>query len=101
MSPICGGTLIYAALHADTPNLLRVPLDGALGPNWRPGGDTPMNFEVADDKLQPQLKLLVEHETNRFLAIRSGRRPSSVRHRFSRGTGRLSACARRRPERTG
>lgn len=66
MSPICGGTLIYAALHADTPNLLRVPLDGGLDPNWRPSGDTPMNFEVADHKLQPQLKLLIEHETNRF-----------------------------------
>ncbi|CAM2186223.1 conserved hypothetical protein [Burkholderia latens] len=59
-----GGTVVYAALHADTPNLLRVLLDGGLDPNWRPSGDTPMIFEVAENKLLPQLKLLVEHKAN-------------------------------------
>ncbi|WP_058034493.1 ankyrin repeat domain-containing protein [Burkholderia pseudomallei] len=59
-----GGTVIDAALRADTPNLLRVLLDGGLDPNWRPSGDTPMIFEVAENKLLPQLKLLIEHKAN-------------------------------------
>ncbi|AOJ17490.1 ankyrin repeat domain-containing protein [Burkholderia vietnamiensis] len=59
-----GGTVVDVALRADTPNLLRVLLDGGLDPNWRPSGDTPMIFEVAENKLLPQLKLLVEHKAN-------------------------------------
>ncbi|MBR8243341.1 ankyrin repeat domain-containing protein [Burkholderia multivorans] len=59
-----GGTVVDVALRADTPNLLRVLLDGGLDPNWRPSGDTPMIFEVAENKLLPQLKLLIEHKAN-------------------------------------
>jgi hypothetical protein len=59
-----GGSVAYVALRADTPNLLRVLLDGGLDPNWMYNGDTPMIFEVAENKLLPQLKLLVEHKAN-------------------------------------
>ncbi|GAB7539710.1 ankyrin repeat domain-containing protein [Burkholderia sp. 22PA0099] len=59
-----GGSVAEIALRADTPNLLRVLLNGGLDPNWLYNGDTPMLFEVAENKLLPQLTLLIEHKAN-------------------------------------
>lgn len=59
-----GGSVAELSLRADTPNLLRVLLNGGLDPNWLYNGDTPMLFEVAENKLMPQLKLLIEHKAN-------------------------------------
>lgn len=58
------GSIVYMALRADTPNLLRVLLQGGLDPNWMYTGDTPMIFATAKDNLLPQLKVLVEHKAN-------------------------------------
>ncbi|HDR8925606.1 TPA: ankyrin repeat domain-containing protein, partial [Burkholderia vietnamiensis] len=59
-----GGSVVDVALRADTPNLLRVLLNSGLDPNWLYNGDTPMIFAVAENRLLPQLKLLVEHKAN-------------------------------------
>ncbi|WP_410199353.1 ankyrin repeat domain-containing protein [Burkholderia cenocepacia] len=59
-----GGSVVDVALRADTPNLLRVLLNSGLDPNWQYNGDTPMIFAVAENRLLPQLKLLVEHKAN-------------------------------------
>ncbi|MBN3725675.1 ankyrin repeat domain-containing protein [Burkholderia sp. Ac-20379] len=59
-----GQSIAEIALRADTPNLLRVLLDGGLDPNWRYNGDTPMIFEVAENRFLPQLALLLEHQAD-------------------------------------
>ncbi|NBI46242.1 MULTISPECIES: ankyrin repeat domain-containing protein [Burkholderia] len=59
-----GSSVAELSLRADTPNLLRVLLDGGLDPNWLYNGDTPMLFEVTENKLLPQLKVLIEHKAN-------------------------------------
>lgn len=59
-----GESVAEIALRADTPNLLRVLLDGGLDPNWLYNGDTPMIFAVTENKLLPQLRVLVEHKAN-------------------------------------
>jgi hypothetical protein len=58
-----GESVVYTALRADTPNLLRALLDGGLNPNLRRDG-APIIFDATENRLLPQLRVLVEHKAD-------------------------------------
>jgi uncharacterized protein len=58
------GNLAYTSARADTPNFLKALLAGGMSPDLRYDGDDPLIFACAEDKLLPQLRVLVEHKAN-------------------------------------
>jgi uncharacterized protein len=64
--PIFGqnGNIAFMAARADTPNFLKALLAGGMSPDMRYDGDTPLIFATTQNKLLPQLQVLVEYRAN-------------------------------------